>query len=347
MFKKITKTKTSVSPILTEDSYYPPDVFITYEALIKMKSYVMQHDKEIGWLGYVNYEPEKNSYTIYDVVLMKQNVSSVTTELSESGLQEYAEKLISEGKIDELNKVRCWGHSHVNMSTSPSAQDNATFEEYYKTCDFFIRIIANKKEDLKLDIAIKSERLIYRDVEWKILWPEVLKNYAVKISDLRDQLERLEKENDEFEQNSLDAIKDAVKEEIKNKVSNFASTKQSLSPYQSYFPESYGEDMYDDYEWYKKWYGKKEQETTEIGELYEEDLYLKTTIPVYSRKGNENGEQEIDTVLAISEIRDIYDDKASVDKIISRHKQLKPYTQHDKQELYLAALDYGDLAGWY
>lgn len=129
--------QTYVTQILHEEDKIPPTVFITYEALAKMKQYVDQSDGEIGWLAYVENEEETQTYIVTDTVLFEQEVTAVTTDLDEDGLMKYANELIEQGRTDELSKVKCWGHSHVNMGVTPSGTDDSTFKEYYTSCDYF------------------------------------------------------------------------------------------------------------------------------------------------------------------------------------------------------------------
>lgn len=197
--------KTTVEKILKKGTYIPPKVWISIDALIKMEQYVKQSDKEIGWLGLV--EKTDEEYVVTDVDLMKQENSEVTTDINEKGLQEYAERLIKEGRSADLEKVRCWGHSHVEMNVYPSGQDNETFREYYENCNFFIRIIANKNGSFKLDIAITEKELLFENVNWEILYPEEIANAAKEIERLRVLIEKFYKEKRE-------TIEEIVKNEV-------------------------------------------------------------------------------------------------------------------------------------
>ena len=56
-------------------------IIIKLSALLKMKGYVEHCDSEIAWLGLV--EKNGTTYTIVDVDLMQQDVSSATAEIHE------------------------------------------------------------------------------------------------------------------------------------------------------------------------------------------------------------------------------------------------------------------------
>ena len=102
MFKD--SSKTSISRILkNKKKIEPPKICITEETLLKFKAYVDSCEKEIGWLAFVRKE-EDGTYLIYDTILPKQEVTSVTTELTESGLQEVGEEVL-QNRFDEFENI--------------------------------------------------------------------------------------------------------------------------------------------------------------------------------------------------------------------------------------------------
>lgn len=122
--------------------FSPPKIYCTYEAYRKMRQYVLLMEDEVGWFATVN-KLEDNIYVIDDVFLPKQEVSATYTEVNQNTLVEIAMKLTS----DQRSKVRCYGHSHVNMGVSPSATDHGQVDEFADGCDWFITVINNKKDD--------------------------------------------------------------------------------------------------------------------------------------------------------------------------------------------------------
>ena len=96
----------------------PPMVCFTEQVLAKFKGFVDNCSLEIGWLALVRIDAQ-GRYIVYDTLLPHQNVSAVTTDLMESGLQEVGEEILST-RPDEFNNVRCWCHSHVIMQVCPS-----------------------------------------------------------------------------------------------------------------------------------------------------------------------------------------------------------------------------------
>lgn len=141
-----------------------PIIYVTPEAMYKMEYYIDKSDKEIGWLGYVD-TLGPNKFLIKDVFLLKQEVHSTTTEISPDALAEMANDLIAQGEegINKYNTIRMWGHSHVNMATSPSSQDDNQMKEF-ATTGFYIRLIGNKKGEWNVSLWDFDKNILWTDV---------------------------------------------------------------------------------------------------------------------------------------------------------------------------------------
>lgn len=145
-----------------------PVIRISPKALGKMQSLVKWSDVEVGWLGVV--ERFNHTYTIKDIYLFEQEVNSVTCEITPESLALFAEDLLQyPNGMEIFNNIRMWGHSHVNMSVEPSCQDETQFEELAKNSgDYFIRIIANKRGELSVDLIDEELGMTYLNLEWNI-----------------------------------------------------------------------------------------------------------------------------------------------------------------------------------
>lgn len=130
--------------LINEASY---NVYILPEARAKMEMYCELCAKEIGWLGFVKKYPG-TGYLITDVVLLKQEVHATTTEIDPQALLEFWSATPPEQQAD----IKLWGHSHVNMSPSPSGQDDNQMNYFKDGNDWFIRLITNKKGDMNITI---------------------------------------------------------------------------------------------------------------------------------------------------------------------------------------------------
>ena len=229
-----------------------PKIFVCRKAMNKMKEYIRQVDKEVGWLGTV--VRENGNYIVEDVYLFKQEVHSTTTEITVEGLNEFAMDLLQqEDGFDIWNKMKMWGHSHVNMSTSPSAQDNEQMKVFQDgNDDFFIRLIANKKGIFTFDIYDYMLGISYGDVDYGIL--ENVQDIN-RINTLKQQINELTNELNALQSISIEeqeSITSEIKEKVKTKTyANYAGNKYTgVNAYTNY-------DDYNDW-WSNNYYGKKE-----------------------------------------------------------------------------------------
>lgn len=123
------------------------DVYILPDARAKMEMYCELCEKEIGWLGFVK-KLDGIGYMITDVALLKQEVHATTTEITPEGLLDFWASTPPENQAN----IKMWGHSHVNMSPSPSGQDNSQMDYFKDGNEWFIRLITNKKGDMDITI---------------------------------------------------------------------------------------------------------------------------------------------------------------------------------------------------
>lgn len=324
MFKNI-EDKTQVMRIFREEQLIPPTVYITYRALAEMKEYVMQSNGEIGWLAYVEKKEEKdtNVYTITHTVLFEQTVSAVSTDLDENDLARYANKLMREGRADELNKIRCWGHSHVNMEIMPSGTDENTFEEYYESCDFFIRIIANKKGDLKLDIAEPLRGVVFTNVQWETIYPQKMLNILEKKNEKLKEVESIKAEINEYIKNYSSNFTTKIKEEIKDKV----KTKyQGVTTYKNFYSYYDDADFYTDTKTYNNTYNSTYEDI-------EDDFYDLFDIVMYK-----NTEQE-----SYFCVQEVFTEKEIVEIAINGFNYMRKKYKKDKRFANYTKIDWENL----
>ena len=194
-----------------------PVVIISKQAIKKMKVYIDECDQEIGWLGTAH--KHGNTYIVDDVMLFDQEVHSTTTEITPEGLSSFGEKILNtEGGIELWNSIKVWGHSHVNMSTFASSQDDEQMK-VFSDCghDFFIRIIGNKKGEMRVDLYDFNTGIIYNYIPWITEKTEEEIKIENHIKALQEEIEILEKELNNYNKIE-DSFKETVKKEIKEKV---------------------------------------------------------------------------------------------------------------------------------
>lgn len=159
------------------------ELYILPEAKAKMEMYCDLSDGEIGWLGYVE-KIDGSGFIITDCILLKQEVNGTTTEIDPGALLEFWNAT----PVEDQCKIKIWGHSHVNMSPSPSGQDDSQMEYFKDGNPWFIRLITNKKREYHIDIFDYANGI-------KVHMDQAdLQIYNPKLSELKAQIEEEIKE---------------------------------------------------------------------------------------------------------------------------------------------------------
>lgn len=189
-----------------------PRIGIMSDALAKMFIYVDECSDEVGWMGTVKQLNEKY-YIIEDVFLFDQEVHGATTEITPEGLSEFAEELLQrEDGLEIWNSLKMWGHSHVNMGVTPSGQDDKQMKDFAEIGhDWFIRLICNKKGDMKIDFFHYKLGITYLDVPWEEIASE-------EEHSIQEEIFRLQALLEETKQKRVELHKEPIKEEMKVKV---------------------------------------------------------------------------------------------------------------------------------
>ncbi|RLA51067.1 MAG: hypothetical protein DRR42_11340 [Gammaproteobacteria bacterium] len=174
---KISTTSTTASGVvpIKGATKYPaePAIYFTREAWVKQCHLVHKCTMEVGWFALVDYDEESNSFTITELVIPCQEVTAAETDIGKEDLADAAMELIEAGK--DTSKMYAWFHSHVNMSVSPSAQDEYQVEDFLEDLadqpevPAFIRGIQNKKGELKLDVYYIQHGIAYQNVEFAVI----------------------------------------------------------------------------------------------------------------------------------------------------------------------------------
>ena len=161
-----------------------PKIYVAPDAMFKMRYYIDNTDMEIGWLGYVS-KLDDTSYLIEDVFLLKQKVHSATTEIDPEALATLATELIRQGDegIAKYNKIRMWGHSHVNMSTGASGQDDSQMNDF-ATNDFYIRLIGNKRGEWNVCLYDYTNNVLWSGLSLQLYYTS-----SVNPEDLAKEIE--------------------------------------------------------------------------------------------------------------------------------------------------------------
>lgn len=145
-----------------------PIILISQKAYNDMYILVDEMSDEIGWLGAV--KKEGDIYTIEKIYLLKQQVDAATTILDNKSISELISEIIKKPNgVDEANKMRFWGHSHVEMDVEPSVQDEDQIKLFKKNrFDWFIRGICNKMGSIKFSLFLFDKDIVIDDVPWSV-----------------------------------------------------------------------------------------------------------------------------------------------------------------------------------
>jgi hypothetical protein len=207
------KERFNVKPTVSVIESHSPYVLINKLALGKMWNYVDECYDEIGWLG-TAYRSGRH-FIIQDVFLFHQEVHATTTEITVDGLTQFAEELLTNPDMDGMevwNNMKVWGHSHVRMGVDPSSQDNSQMGVFANSGhDWFIRIIANKLGELKIDLYDYSAGMMYLNVPWEVA-------QSIEEQEIQTQIEALEKQLDALRVISSAETLPEVKAEMLSKV---------------------------------------------------------------------------------------------------------------------------------
>ena len=147
-------------------------VYFTELAWLKMQTLIKEFDKEVAWHGIAKRgdDPEKDEYYITDILVYPQEVASATVNTDQ---EKYQMWLMSHD--DEVfNNIRMQGHSHVNMTTSPSGVDTSLYDRILEQLDdsmFYIFMIWNKRNEKTIKIYDLAKNVLFetKDCTVKIL----------------------------------------------------------------------------------------------------------------------------------------------------------------------------------
>lgn len=137
-------------------------LYFTEMAYLKMTTLVREFDKEVGWHGIAKRgdDPEKNEYFIEDIIVYPQEVTGATVNTNQQEYQDWLYALEDE----QFNNLRMQGHSHVNMSTSPSGVDETLYEKFLDQLDdqdFYIFLIWNKRGEKTIKIYDMAKNMYF------------------------------------------------------------------------------------------------------------------------------------------------------------------------------------------
>lgn len=151
-----------------------PKLIVTPLAYQKMGTIIDKCTDEVGWFGTVH-PRGAGEFLLKDVFLPKQVTNAATCEIDPEGLIELASQILAmPDGMGLYNSLKLWGHSHVNMGVGASGQDDKQFRELVAEStqqDWYFRLIANKKGEMKVDMMDLVGAVMWEDIPWEIEIP--------------------------------------------------------------------------------------------------------------------------------------------------------------------------------
>jgi cation transport regulator ChaC len=154
---------------LVSEKKIPPRVIFSQKAIKWIKAMVEVHSTEVGWYNLVD-KLDDNTYYIRDLFYPDHDLATGTTcEISAKGEADVMNYLVNNNREEDIGKISCWGHSHVNMGVGPSGQDDAQILKLLERGgDFFIRIIVNKKNVINVAVYDRVNNIVFTGLTFEI-----------------------------------------------------------------------------------------------------------------------------------------------------------------------------------
>lgn len=145
-------------------------LYYTEVAWLKQCMLINEFDKEVAWHGIAKRTEEENAFIIEDIIVYPQEVTGSTVNTDQEKYQTW----LYQHPDEVFFNIRMQGHSHVNMTTSPSSVDTDLYKKFLDQLDdtmFYIFVIFNKKGDKTIKIYDLRENVLYEtaDVDLQII----------------------------------------------------------------------------------------------------------------------------------------------------------------------------------
>lgn len=142
-------------------------LYLTEKAWQKISSLVNAFSKEVAWHGIAR-RGENDDYYIDDIVVYPQIVTAATVDTDDIA---YATWLYSFDD-DTFNHIRMQGHSHVNMSVTPSPTDTGYWSRLMRQVQepdvqnrFYICMIVNKRSEKYIRIYDFDKGILFETAD--------------------------------------------------------------------------------------------------------------------------------------------------------------------------------------
>ncbi len=121
----------------------------------KIMYWINKSDHEVSGFGSLDYDPETDTFTVRDAILLKQEVGPTSTEICPKAIG----KAMFEQR-EQVNALKWHWHSHVNMAVFWSSDDRKLIDSLGGQ-GWIVATVFNKKHEMKTAIQLKVEALGY------------------------------------------------------------------------------------------------------------------------------------------------------------------------------------------
>jgi len=146
-----------------------PKIIFGSTAIKFINALVDLHSLEVGFYAIVD---DRGDYTYFirDVFYPKHSEAhGASCEISPEGESDMMNWLMEHGRESDIEKVKFWGHSHHNMDTGPSQQDEKmALERMQSTGNILIRAICNKKGQMSVSFFDPHQQIIFDHIKWTV-----------------------------------------------------------------------------------------------------------------------------------------------------------------------------------
>lgn len=225
-------------------------VYYTRSAWAKQQALIKECNKEVGWHGIARRgdNPEKDEYIISDILVYPQEVTGSTVTTDQVAYQTW----LMNHDDEVFNNIRYQGHSHVNMTTSPSGVDTSLYDRILAQLEddmFYIFMIWNKRGEKTIKIYDLEKNVLFETADVTVTVIETPDDADLRAKELTEE-ERAALSNFLLafrEKKKTDAFVAASKEMVKDKVYQPQTPAgNSYDKYGGYYKDQYGS-YYQDY----------------------------------------------------------------------------------------------------
>jgi len=158
---KLSDGKINYTKSLTYEEQDDNKAVVLFEPVAYAKMLMVLHtfSKEVAWHGVVERVDDKH-FIIKDILVYPQTVTGTTVTTDQENYQTFLMELDE----DTFNNLHMQGHSHVNMSTSPSPVDNTFYDSIVSQLgpeDYYIFMIYNKRLEHFINIYDMKSNILY------------------------------------------------------------------------------------------------------------------------------------------------------------------------------------------